>query len=156
MLFSDNQNNKNLSNLPQSPGNGISETLNLKISSGLWPSLSAPQSKRVSYGTITLTPDSSPVAFKYKSGRAARSGRVEAHGKGERRKFSDWQITVIFLAKKCFSCKLIFYASSLDFLTLVYINRSFYDVVSAKCVFLSSISALNWSSLEYFKIYGGL
>jgi hypothetical protein len=31
--------------------------------------------------------DSSPVAFKYKSGRAARSGRVEAHGKGERRKF---------------------------------------------------------------------
>ena len=27
--------------------------------------------------------DSSPVAFKYKSGRAARSGRVEAHGKGE-------------------------------------------------------------------------
>jgi hypothetical protein len=32
--------------------------------------------------------DSSPVAFKYKSGRAARSGRVEAHGKGERRKFS--------------------------------------------------------------------
>ena len=99
-----------------------------------------------------LSPDSSPVAFKYKSGRAARSGRVEAHGKGERRKFSDWQITVIFLAKKCFSCKLIFYASSLDFLTLVYINRSFYDVVSAKCVFLSSISALNWSSLEYFKM----
>ena len=88
----------------------------------------------------------------YKSGRAARSGRVEAHGKGEGRKFSDWQITVIFLAKKCFSCKLIFYASSLDFLTLVYINRSFYDVVSAKCVFLSSISALNWSSLEYFKM----
>ena len=93
-------------------------------------------------------PDSSPVAFKYKSGRAARSGRVEAHGKGERRKFSDWQITVIFLA----TCKLIFYASSLDFLTLVYINRSFYDVVSAKCVFLSSISAFNWSSLEYFKM----
>ena len=31
----------NLSNLPQSPGNGISETLNLKISSGLRPSLSA-------------------------------------------------------------------------------------------------------------------
>ena len=91
--------------------------------------------------------DSSPVAW-----RAARSGRVEAHGKGERRKFSDWQITVIFLAKKCFSCKLIFYASILDFLTLVYINRSFYDVVSAKCVFLSSISALNWSSLEYFKM----
>ena len=90
-----------------------------------------------------LDPDSSPVAFKYKSGRAARSGRVEAHGKGERRKFSDWQITVTFLAKKCFSCKLIFYASSLDFLTLVYINRSFYDVVSAKCVFLSSISAFN-------------
>ena len=96
--------------------------------------------------------DSSPVAFKYKSGRAAISGRVEAHGKGERRKFSDWQITVIFLAKKCFSCKLIFYASSLDFLTLVYINRSFYDVVSAKCVFLSSISAFNWSSLEYLKM----
>ena len=92
-------------------------------------------------------PDSSPVAW-----RAARSGRVEAHGKGERRKFSDWQITVIFLARKCFSCKLIFYASSLDFLTLVYINRSFYDVVSAKCVFLSSISAFNWSSLEYFKM----
>jgi hypothetical protein len=88
----------------------------------------------------------------YKSGRAARSGRVEAHGKGERRNFSDWQITVIFLARKCFSCKLIFYASSLDFLTLVYINRSFYDVVSAKCVFLSSISAFNWSSLEYFKM----
>ena len=88
----------------------------------------------------------------YKSGRAARSGRVEAHGKCERRKFSDWQITVIFLARKCFSCKLIFYAPSLDFLTLVYINRSFYDVVSAKCVFLSSISALNWSSLEYFKM----
>ena len=88
----------------------------------------------------------------YKSGRAARSGRVEAHGKGERRNFSDWQITVIFLARKCFSCKLIFYASCLDFLTLVYINRSFYDVVSAKCVFLSSISAFNWSSLEYFKM----
>ena len=88
----------------------------------------------------------------YKSGRAARSGRVEAHGKGERRNFSDWQITVIFLARKCFSCKLIFYASNLDFLTLVYINRSFYDVVSAKCVFLSSISAFNWSSLEYFKM----
>jgi hypothetical protein len=31
--------------------------------------------------------DSSPVAFKYKSGRAARSGRVEAHGKGEGRNF---------------------------------------------------------------------
>ena len=88
----------------------------------------------------------------YKSGRAARSGRVEAHGKGERRNFSDWQITVIFLARKYFSCKLIFYASNLDFLTLVYINRSFYDVVSAKCVFLSSISAFNWSSLEYFKM----
>ena len=36
----------------------------------------------------STAPDSSPVAFKYKSGRAARSGRVEAHGKGERRKFS--------------------------------------------------------------------
>jgi hypothetical protein len=82
----------------------------------------------------------------------ARSGRVEAHGEGERKKISDWQITVIFLAKKCFSCKLIFYASSLDFLTLVYIYRSFYDVVSAKCVFLSSISAFNWSSLEHFKM----
>jgi hypothetical protein len=103
-------------------------------------------------GLPKRTPDSSPVAFKYKSGRAARNGRVQAHGKGERRKFSDWQITVIFLAKKCFSCKLIFYASSLDFLTLVYINRSFYDVVSAKCIFLSSISALNWSCLEYFKM----
>ena len=103
-------------------------------------------------GTPASDTDPSPVAFKYKSGRAVRSGRVEAHGKGERRKFSDWQITVIFLAKKCFSCKLIFYASSLDFLTLVYINRSFYDVVSAKCVFLSSISAFNWSSLEYFKM----
>jgi hypothetical protein len=45
-----------LSNLSQSPGNGISETLNLKISSGLWPSLSAPQSKRASYSTVTLTP----------------------------------------------------------------------------------------------------
>jgi hypothetical protein len=32
-----------LSNLPQSPGNGISETLNLKISSGFRPSFSAPQ-----------------------------------------------------------------------------------------------------------------
>ena len=69
-----------------------------------------------------LHPRLVPSRF-YKSGRAARSGRVEAHGKGERRKFSDWQITVIFLARKCFSCKLIFYASNLDFLTLVYINR---------------------------------
>ena len=43
-----------LSNLPQSPGNGISETLNLKISSCLWPSFSPPQSKRASYGTVTL------------------------------------------------------------------------------------------------------
>ena len=105
----------------------------------------------VTHGIRRSIPRLVPSRF-YKSGRAARSGRVEAHGKGEGRKFSDWQITVIFLAKKCFSCKLIFYASSLDFLTLVYINRSFYDVVSAKCVFLSSISALNWSSLEYFKM----
>ena len=37
-------------------------------------------------GFSNSAPDSSPVAFKYKSGRAARSGRVEAHGKGERRK----------------------------------------------------------------------
>jgi hypothetical protein len=41
-----------LSKLPQSPGNGISETLNLKISSGLRPSFSVPpQSKRPSYST---------------------------------------------------------------------------------------------------------
>jgi hypothetical protein len=55
----------------------------------------------------------------------ARSGRVEAHGDGERKKVSDWKITVIFLAVMQFS-----------------------DVVSAKCVFLSIISAFNWSSLE--------
>jgi hypothetical protein len=37
-----------LSNLSQSSGNGISETLNLKISLGLRPSLTVPQSKRAS------------------------------------------------------------------------------------------------------------
>jgi hypothetical protein len=42
---------RDLSKLPQSPGNGISEILNLKISSGLRPWLSAPQSNRASYGT---------------------------------------------------------------------------------------------------------
>jgi hypothetical protein len=39
-----------LSKLPQSPGNGISENLNLEISSGLRPSFPAPN-KRASYGT---------------------------------------------------------------------------------------------------------
>ena len=53
MLFSDHQNSVKSS--PKS-GNGISETLNLKISTGLWPSLSATQSKRASYSTVTLTP----------------------------------------------------------------------------------------------------
>jgi hypothetical protein len=40
-----------LSNLSQSSGNGISETLNLKISSRLWPSLTVPQSKRAFHST---------------------------------------------------------------------------------------------------------
>jgi hypothetical protein len=39
------------SKLPPSLGNGISETLNLKISSGLRPSFAAPQWKRASYGS---------------------------------------------------------------------------------------------------------
>jgi hypothetical protein len=36
-----------LSKLPQSPGNGISENLNLKISSGLRPSFQAPNKKEL-------------------------------------------------------------------------------------------------------------
>ena len=44
--FPDHQNSVKI---PQSPGNGISETLNLKISSDLRPSFSL-QSKRPSYG----------------------------------------------------------------------------------------------------------
>ena len=36
-----------LSKLSQSPGNGISETLNLKISSSLWPSFLAPNQKEI-------------------------------------------------------------------------------------------------------------
>ena len=55
----------------------------------------------------------------------ARRRRVEVHGEGERKKLSDWKITVIYLA-----------------------IMQFYGVVSAKCVFLSIISAFNWSSLE--------
>jgi hypothetical protein len=39
--------------------------------------------RRQDFDLRRTKPDSSPVAFKYKSGRAARS--VEAHGKGERR-----------------------------------------------------------------------
>jgi hypothetical protein len=51
MLFSDNQNS-----VKSSPKSRNSETQNLKISSGLWPSLSAPQSKRALLTNPTLNP----------------------------------------------------------------------------------------------------
>ena len=66
MLFSDHQNS-----VKSSPKSRNSETLNLKISSGLRPSLSAPQSKRA----LLTNPTPNPILltdFTCQSGSSAR------------------------------------------------------------------------------------